>query len=199
MTDCAMGELRDLLPLLAHDALPPAEASRVRAHVAECAECRAELALLETLRARFDAVTPAISTAAIAAGVQRATVASGRQGLALVRPARRRGTWLPRQYLAAAASLLLVGTLSLAVLGREFGGRDGVTVDVDSTRVVGGLDSAPAGPAAASTALSVADGLDDLDAAALTTLLNELESFEATVAAEPVSLRQPLVESPGGF
>lgn len=200
MTDCRMDEMRDLLPLLAHGALEPGEEARVRGHVAGCAPCRAELALLGTLRARFEAATPALDLAAITAGVQRATpvtVRSSRRELRLERPAARRANWMPRRYLAAAASLLLVGSLSLAVLGRIFsGGASGVDTDAG---VALSPDSAPAAIAASAAGLIVADGLSDLDADALSALLAELESVEATVAAEPVSIRQPIVDAPGGI
>ncbi len=202
MTDCRMEEMRDLLSLLAHDALEPGDESRVRAHLDGCAPCRAEFALLGTLRARFDAATPAIDIAAITAAVQRETIPpqaarpAARGGLTLERPAARRGNWMPRRYLAAAASLLLVGSLSLAVLGRIFsGGEAGVDLDI----VALSSDSAPAAIAASAAGLIVADGLSDLDADALSALLAELESVEATVAAEPVSIRQPIVDAPGGI
>ncbi len=205
MTDCRMDEMRDLLPLLAHDALAPVEAARVRGHVAGCAPCRAELALLGTLRERFEAATPALDIGAITAGVQRETLArtatratrpASRGGLRLERSTARRGNWMPRRYLAAAASLVLVGSLSLAVLGRIFGGgASGVDTEV---AVALSLDSAPAAIAASAAGLIVADGLSDLDADALSALLAELESVEATVAAEPVSIRQPIVDAPGG-
>lgn len=206
MTDCPMGELRDQLPLLASGGLEAAEAARVRAHVSGCADCRAELALLETLRARFVAATPAVDVAAITAAVQRATTSPARGDLRVLRPAPRRAGWsVPRRALAAAASLLLVGTLSLSVLGRTFGGGDGVRLDLDSTAVAGSVDSGPAVPSAPRTGapaptggIAVADGLADLDAAALSALLDELDRLDATVAAEPVSLRRPIVETPGG-
>ncbi len=197
MTDCRLDEMRDLLPLLAHGALEPGEAARVRGHVEGCAPCRAELALLGTLRARFDAVTPAVSVAAITAGVLRAT-ASVTPTLRVERAVPRRGNWLPRRYLAAAASLLLVGTLSLAALGRVFGtGEPGV--DLEGGVALSTADSAPSAITAAAAGLIVADGLGDLDADALTALLAELESVEATVAADPVSIRRPIVDAPGGI
>ena len=75
MTDCTNAELKDLLPqlFLGRGTLGVADEASVRAHVDACADCRAELALLEAVRAHADAVTPRMDTAAILAGVQRAT------------------------------------------------------------------------------------------------------------------------------
>ena len=53
--------------------------------------------------------------------------------------------------------------------------------------------------AAASEGLVVADGLSDLSDDDLESLLKELETLEATVSAEPGTLRRPLVTTPGGL
>jgi hypothetical protein len=193
MTDCPNGELRDLLPLLAHDALGAADAARVRAHAEGCASCRGELALLEAARARIDAAAPRVSTAAIAAGVRRATAVGATQDALRVLPRTRRSMWMPRRYAAAAASLVLVASLSLAVVGRVWFG------DVDPSRA--GVDSAAATAAAvvAAGGLSVPGGLGEYDADELNALLSALDAIEATIAAEPVSFRQPLLDTPEGL
>lgn len=44
-------EAQDALPWLANGTLAGTELERVQAHVASCADCRADLALLRTVRA----------------------------------------------------------------------------------------------------------------------------------------------------
>ncbi len=75
MTDCENAEIRDLLPDLAAEALGSAERLRVQRHVDGCAECRAELALLRSVRAlRPRAVS--IDVAKIVAHLPRPMTAS---------------------------------------------------------------------------------------------------------------------------
>lgn len=194
MTDCTNGELRDLLPLLAHDALEAGDAARVRQHLATCADCRAELALLATARDAFDAATPAISTSAIAAGVQRAMRPSVVQRPALLRASGRR--WMSGRLVAAAASVVFLASISLTVLARTFGAP---AVGGDSVMASGARDSASELRLFASAGLNVTGGLSDLSDDELTTLLDELDSVEATIDAEPSTLRHALIEDPGGF
>lgn len=196
MTDCPNGELRDLLPLLAHDALDAAEAARVREHVATCAECRAELALLDAVRAQAVAATPIVSFSAILAGVQRATAGdtagSANRGVLRALSAKRRSAWVPQRYAAAAASLVLVASVSLAVVGRTwFGGGDPTQSSADS--VMSAAASVVAGGG-----LSVPGGLSEYDTDELNALLSALDAMEATVEAEPVSFRQPILDAPEG-
>lgn len=51
-------EAQQLLPWLANGTLQEPELSRMQAHLETCADCRAELALLHTLRAAGPAATP---------------------------------------------------------------------------------------------------------------------------------------------
>lgn len=106
MNDCANGQVRDLLPDLLHDRLAPAERAMVEGHVATCAECREELALLRDLRA---SVPPgaALDVATIAAAIPSYAV-----------PARSsRSSWR----IAAAITLVAAGGASLAVATRDRG------------------------------------------------------------------------------
>lgn len=209
MNDCLNDDLRDLLPLMAHDALSAAERARVNEHVAHCAACREELSILVATVTAVEAATPSVSVAAITAAVQRATIGEGRlverAPLRLhTRDARRaatpvRRTWVSRQVLAAAASLVLVVTLSLTVLTRTFGPSGGTTVDGMPDSSMGMTDSAGAARLVASSGLSVTGGLSDLSDEDLTTLLAELEQVDATVEAEPVSMHRALVNEPEGF
>jgi hypothetical protein len=196
MTDCVNETMRDLLPLLAHDALSAGEVAQVRAHIAECASCAAELAVLGQALAVFEAATPKVDTAAILAKLPQpgahastatsaATSPSPRPVLTVSRPARR-AFGLPRYALAAAASLVLVATLSLAVLGPAFLGVGPVGVDV--VRV----ESGSAGALTIPVGLLGGSDLGDLSADELSALLQELDQMEATVDAEPITMRQPL-------
>ena len=67
MTDCTNNTMRDLLPELAHDALSADDAARVRAHIASCAACAAELRILSAAGELFANATPKVDTAAIVA------------------------------------------------------------------------------------------------------------------------------------
>jgi hypothetical protein len=79
MVDCTRDDIRDLLPDLVHDQLGPAERARVEQHLAECAECAAELKLLRSMRAHAFA-TPEIDVDRIAAAVRASMSASNAEG-----------------------------------------------------------------------------------------------------------------------
>lgn len=184
-TDCTNETMRDRLPMLAAGALGASEAAALRGHLAGCAACREELAVLETAGRVFAAATPVIDTAAVLAKLPAAPGA--RPALRLV-PASRRTFGLPRYALAAAASLTLVATLSFAVLrDRSGGGSVGVDIASDSS-----LPGAPSVP----VAMLGGGDLADLSAAELRALLAELDDIEATVAAEPSRVQVPLIAAP---
>ncbi|MBX6333632.1 MAG: zf-HC2 domain-containing protein, partial [Gemmatimonadaceae bacterium] len=71
MTDCPRGDIRDLLPDLVHDQLAPELRAAVEAHVATCAACAAEVALLHRMRAALGR-TPRLDVERIAAAVRAA-------------------------------------------------------------------------------------------------------------------------------
>lgn len=200
MTNCENETMRDLLPLLAHDALDGAEATAVRAHVASCASCEAELRLIVAAVTLYAAATPSIDTAAIVAKLPTAPVA--RPALRLeASPKPSRSTFrMPRYVLAAAASVMLMVTLSLTVLRPIF---FGATPSVDSAQV-DSSGAEPAAPVAAPTAGEPVASLGgtefkDLGVDELTQLLNELDKMEATIAAEPRSMRDPITTTPEGL
>ena len=116
MTECPNGALRDLLPELVHGRLSPAVRREVEAHVASCAECAAELALLRGLRASMARV-PHVDPARIAAAIPA------------YRPPVRHawGGWRA----AAAIMAIVAGGTSVAVL-RHDGGRGPVPMAVSS-------------------------------------------------------------------
>src|SRR5687767_13480007 len=67
MHDCPDAVMRDRLPDLLHDRLPAALRAELRAHLETCADCRAELVILE--RSRAVMVTPAVDTSRIVAAL----------------------------------------------------------------------------------------------------------------------------------
>jgi len=183
--------LRDRLPDLAHGLLSAGEASAVRAHVAECASCAGELALLETTRLVLNANAPRIDATAIAQAVlasrpalrvERGGAAPSRQGPSV---------WRSRQLFAAAASLLIVASLAVPFLG------SGEEAEVRSDSTLAIPNDSPSGPAAR-TGLAVSEGLSDLSADDLSTLLDEMDAVEANIAAEPSTVRTPTVDTPEG-
>src|SRR5258705_6102923 len=97
MRDCAKVDMRELLPDLLHDLLPAARRVEVESHVAGCADCRAELAILRRVLA--SAVAPRIEVARIAAAIPAY----------LAVPAWRRAT-VATQLRVAAAVVLLIGS-----------------------------------------------------------------------------------------
>ena len=106
--------------------LPADERARVAAHLAECGDCRAELAQLraagEIFSAavhRIDTVTAAAVTAAHTAVLHRAgSRRSGRPALQILPPSGARAVAVRRAFLRAAVLVLLVaGAASAAVPG----------------------------------------------------------------------------------
>ncbi len=96
MSDCPNVTMREMLPELVNDRLAAGARAQVEAHIASCAECRAERELL--LQVKGAAPAPRVDAARIAANI-----AAYRRPSVLVLVAR---SWPAR---AAAAVLLLVG------------------------------------------------------------------------------------------
>jgi hypothetical protein len=188
MTECPNDEMRDLLPELAQGTLAPSAAVRVRAHVGACAACAAELAVLETTRLVLRARAPRVDTAAIVAAIGAPTLRVIPGGATAHRF--RQGPWMPRQLLAAAASLLIIGALALPSVRQAFLGAPGRTIGDSLADVVAGSSDL--------AGIALAGGLADLSDDDLAALLAELDGLEATVAAEPTTMRTPLVDSPEG-
>lgn len=199
MTECLNEEMRDLLPLLAHGSLAAVEADRVRAHAAGCAACAAELAVLETSRLVLQASAPRVDVTAIAQAVSRSSTKAApvlrveRGGAMATAAVARRSVWRSRQLLAAAASLLIVTSLSLRLLDRTPIADEG-PVAIDTSVEIGTLPA----PATAGGELSVGVPLVDLTADDLSALLSELEGFDGKIMLEPATMRQPIVDSPEG-
>lgn len=164
MRDCSNGEMRDRLPELMHNRLTGETLVVVRAHVAECADCRAELVLLEQLRAVT--VAPRIDSARIVA--QLPTYGAVPPWRRAIQSAR---------WLAAAAVILAVGGYAVA--------RDGEAPALTSPTMV----AQPAATAETTSELAIGDAFHDLtdsDLAAMVEEIGQLEAVTAESADEPL-------------
>lgn len=190
MTDCTMAEISDLLPLFAGGHLSTDEAREVEAHLSVCSECRLELSLLQTLRSDIDLQVQSIDLKAIAAAVVRETIPDGRGQLSIVRSESKRGAWFAssRPLLAAAASLIFVAIAAYAVVGGYFG---------DETQESRMLEI-PSSLVTSASGLALAVGMDDLEQDELLMLLSALDQIEPNFDAEPVTIREAIVDAPGG-
>jgi hypothetical protein len=104
MTDCPNGDVRDLLPEYLHDRLTAAERRGMDVHLATCAACREELALLRDLRGTLRRA-PAVDVDAIAAAIPAYRAAA---------PRRAASGWR----VAAAIVAIAVGGASVALIHR---------------------------------------------------------------------------------
>ena len=200
MTECTNLEMRDLLPDHARSALVGAAVAAVERHLADCASCRAELAVVRNAQLVLG-VTPRVDTSRIAAAVVR-SAATRRDATRAVAQARRRRVWTApssrRMWLAAASLAAVAGAAALASRGNEPASMADapprVVVQVDSPArpaPIGTAPSTPVQPAVQPTRsneLSVGGGLTDLADAELESLLKELEGLDAQFEVEPANL-----------
>jgi anti-sigma factor RsiW len=188
MTECHNDTMQDQLPLLVRGLLPANEAMLVKAHVAGCASCATEIEVLERSARLFDQATPRVDMAAI---IAKLPAAPGSRPALTVSRGGSRPFAMRRYALAAAASFLLVASLSLGALRESFfGGTPATDIAVDS-----GVPVAAALPVGLVGGNELGDlGVDDLE-----TLLEELDQLEATVAAEPVTMQRPVSDAPEGL
>jgi len=194
MTDCPNGEIGDQLPELLHGHMAPAQRALAQAHLATCAECRAELALLEVMR---DSLQPTA-----AADVSAIVGALPPYGAA---PGRRWGSWRA----AAAIAAIAIGGASLVIATRDAGtdGTRGSTTaaasaTLDSTQAVRAAPGAqvtsqgtavgtPRAAPAAPRELAMEHGFGELSDRELAALLEEIESLDALPVVDVESV--PLV------
>jgi hypothetical protein len=181
MRDCPNATMRERLPDLMHDRLSAGERAEVHAHLNECADCRAELALLERVRSSMR--PPEIDT---------------RRILSALPAYRAMPSW--RRYLsspmlqAAAAIALLAGGALLFVDRRA---------SVDESRSIAPIAVAPVTdtptvvdssrpatqrrsprPEPQATELAVGELFEDLTDAELQALLDAFGSLEAVTPVE---------------
>lgn len=165
MSDCSTVEIRELLPDYLNGTLSDARRNEVRAHVADCADCAEELELLQLVRQVCAETTPVVNVSAIVSSLPK----GGRPARPAIRSWRRSHAF----QIAAAASFIAIGGLSLAVARSFFYGNGGA-VPADTVAVVTG-----------ETPISFAGGISDLGDEDLEALLSTLETIEALPVTEP--------------
>jgi hypothetical protein len=183
--------MREQLPELLHGQLSPATRVLVERHVAECADCAAELEVLRQVRAV--ARTPKVDVARIAASIPPYRGASA--AWAAVRSQRAFG--IPTLYIAAAVLAILTATGVLARLRTPPQATDvpRVTPPV-ATNIAPPVTSQQAkAPAAAPvTQLSLGEPLADLSEGDLRALMETVDDLEAAPSADVESAEPSLID-----
>ena len=200
MTDCPNAEMRDRLPDLLHERLEESVRVLVPAHVGDCADCHAELALLREMRGSLSSGIVAIDTAAVARAVVSRTILTPRAG--------RHSRWADWR-IAAAIAVFAVGSASLATFltMRSLGHRVTTAVPPVATAQSAHVADSSAHVAQhrspnseeAGAELAAAADVSDLSDSDLRTLLGDLDSIQAVppTEPEPVTVRVSLPD-PGG-
>lgn len=168
MSDCANDAVRDELPALLHGRLTAARRAAVEAHLATCAACAGELAVLREVHDAL-AAAPAVDVAAIVRALPRP--AAGAAVVSL--PARRR--WRATTVLPLAAAAVAALAVALPFLR-----------GTDDTL------PAPSGVVAMAGVPAVVGR--DLSSEELVALIADVESVEALPSAEPEPLLVDLGE-----
>lgn len=171
MSDCLNVEIRELLPEYLNGTLSASRRAEVEAHLAGCAECADELAVLRRVREAY-AEAPAINVGAIVAALPRQSarpaMRTARAGAPVVRSWRRSHAF----QIAAAVSFITLGGISLAVARSFFNG------NTSAGQIDTGIASIEA------PAISFAGGVSDLGDEDLEALLTALETIEALPVTE---------------
>lgn len=192
MTDCPNAEMRDLLPDLLHERLDPSARAAVMAHVAKCAECRAELALMREARIALTSDMRIVDVAAIASAVVARTSAPVVYELPRQRRAQRWIDWR----IAASIALVAVGAASFAAIRARQSAparvepiAPQVALDTPKATVVAktpeSVTPAMTPTPAAAAELSAAGGVSDLSEDDLRALVDDLDSIAAEPATDP--------------
>ena len=192
MIDCPKGEIRDQLPDFVHDQLSPSARADVAEHVADCAACAVELALLRELRGTLRAA-PAVNVARIVAALPAPPRSAGRGWMTGTRS--RLADWR----IAAAVAALIVGGGSAAVLGggrrRADADRERVAQQTPATAIAG--SSREQVQQVATNGLSIDADLTEASVIELEALLDDLESFDGLPSSEPEAPVTPGVGEEG--
>ena len=169
MSDCPNVEIREQLPEYLSGTLSARRRAEVEAHLAGCEDCSDELELLTLVREAYTETALAVNVNAIVSALPK------RASRPAVRTWRRSHAF----QIAAAASFIAVGGLSLAV-ARSFFTTTPEVVQVDTVafNTIG------------ETPISFAGGLSDLGDEDVEALISALESIEALPVVEPSE--QPL-------
>ena len=167
MSDCLNVEIRESLPEYLNGTLSATRRAEVETHVAACAECADELAVLRLVREAY-AEVPAVNVNAIVAALPRRGARS-----AMRTPVQRSWRRSHAFQIAAAVSFIALGGISLAVARSFFTGN--VPVVERDTLVANGAET---------PAISFAGGVSDLGDEDLEALLTALETIEALPVTE---------------
>jgi len=199
MTDCSNAEMRDALPELPGDRIDAGLRARVEAHVATCADCAAEVALLHRVRRSGQLHGVSVDVDRIVRALP--TAATGQ----------RRMHWAhsPSLRIAATFALLIGGATWYAgerprreqpveVVTAAANPATGVAPAPASAPVSAVAVSRPVNPpvVVAARGLSLDGSLDDFSDKELQSLLSALDSFDAQVGAEPETVG-PVLGSEG--
>ena len=200
MSECTNLEMRDLLPDLARGALTGPSLVAVEQHVASCASCRAELALVRSAQAVLGA-TPSVDASRIVAAVVRSGAIRRNATTAVAQSRRRRGWSMstsPRRVWLAAASVVAVA--GAAVLATSVARKPG-SPDLPPVVIQFEEPNAPVPNAAEATEpvrsptrpparaeLVMGGGVSDLADADLESLLKALDGLDAQLDVEPAPL-----------
>lgn len=183
MFDCSNAEVRDSLPDLVNGRLDERAMATVRAHVAGCQACQAELDLIAKVRAVIIGATPQIDTSRIihSLGTAPTQVVSSQ--------------WLDWRIAAAITVIALGGAGLFARGGTSQRAADSLASTIESVSR-GTLPNASATVGGAAE-LSVPGDVDRLTDAQLRTLLDQVGQIDALPAAEGhrVSIPMPGVDS----
>jgi anti-sigma factor RsiW len=205
MHDCADGEMRDLLPGYVNDTLSAAERSAVSAHIQDCADCAAEVELIQAVARAFPA--PVVDTAKIVSMLPAAP-RRARRGMPMS------GAWR----FAAAIGGFAIGALSVAALRGAFNkapsGRQVASAPSPSPRAAAPAAQQPttatvtraplaahapvASAKPAPVSISFGGGLGDLTDAQLDMLMGELDTLDALPSAEPETHLSPIIPPDDG-
>jgi anti-sigma factor RsiW len=168
MTDCPSDEIRDQLPDFVHDQLNASERATVAAHLAHCAACTTEVALLRALRGTLRS-GPTVDVARIVA--------------ALLPPSRvaRAGRWRFEWRTAAAIAALMVGASSAVILSGRLREPE-VTASPIAEEMTA---ETPRVQQVAMSGISIDADLAEATAVELEQLLEELDAFDGLPAGEP--------------
>jgi hypothetical protein len=190
MTDCPNAEMRDRLPDLLHEQLEMSVRAALMAHVDQCEDCRAEVALLREARIVLSPDVLAVDVVAISRVVIEKTRTQVNAGA-------HRSPWMDWR-IAASLLLLLVGagSVKMYVGSREAPAPVAVVADTSSVapnaaraETVATAATGPSEPSsvvtAASAELSAAGSVSDLSESELRALLQELDAMDAVPSAEP--------------
>lgn len=214
MSDCMNAEVRDALPDLVHGRLDELNTATMTAHVESCEDCRAELALLKSVRESAPLV-PSMNVERIAAAIGNYGGASALSHAPAQHQARR--SWSYGLMATLAAAVFVIGSVTL-------NGRD---EQPDLASSVVAVNSAAANSVVASThtpavaepanattndvqplakfnsgnrvaSISLVGGTQDLSDAELETLLADLDTMDGMPAAEPQSIITTIENIDGG-